>query len=256
MMAMATSSTTSSLQSLTSDFTPRLPGVNCPQRRHVSNGVFKPTTRTSHPVACSAGNGDATLSSTATNHMGRRTLLSAAFLLNAGWLWPASSLADPLAFPPRVGTPAPDFDLPTNTGSGRVKLSDYRGRWVVVYFYPKDFTGGCTLEAARFQRDLPEFEKRNAAVLGISVDSVDSHRDFCEKNRITFPLLADEGAKVSARYGSTIEFPGYGTLSDRHTFLIDPEGIVQRYWLLVSPARHSQEVLGELVDIQTYEAAN
>src|ERR671919_627681 len=100
---------------------------------------------------------------------------------------------------PEVGKPAPDFSLTTGDGS-QVSLKEYRGKWVVLYFYPKDFTSGCTLEAKNFQRDLQKYEQAGAVVLGVSVDSAQSHKDFCAKEGLNFKLLADPDATVSAQY--------------------------------------------------------
>ena len=97
---------------------------------------------------------------------------------------------------PTVGTPAPDFSLTTGDGS-QVSLKDYRGKWVVLYFYPKDFTSGCTMEARNFQRDLTKYEQAGAVVLGVSVDTAQSHKEFCTKEGLNFRLLADPDAKVS-----------------------------------------------------------
>jgi peroxiredoxin Q/BCP len=146
---------------------------------------------------------------------------------------------------PPVDRPAPEFTLPTNTGDGEVSLSDYRGKWVVLYFYPKDFTSGCTLEARRFQQDLPKYIDRNVQILGISADDVDSHAKFCDSEGLKFPLLADTEGKVSKAYGSWIGF-----VSMRHTFIVDPEGILREQFLGVRPAIHSAEVLARLDELQ------
>lgn len=146
---------------------------------------------------------------------------------------------------PPLNEPAPTFTLPTNTGDGNISLSDYRGKWVVLYFYPKDFTSGCTLEARRFQKDLPQYRERNAQILGVSVDDVDSHAEFCDSEGLTFPLLADTEGTVSKAYGSWL---GYASL--RHTYLIDSEGILREIFLGVQPAIHSTEVLARLDELQ------
>lgn len=145
---------------------------------------------------------------------------------------------------PPLGEPAPEFVLPTNTGEGEIALSDYRGQWVVVYFYPQDFTPGCTLEARRFQQDLPKYIARNVQILGISVDDVDSHREFCDSEGLKFPLLADVDGSVSKAYGSWL-----GSMSLRHTYLVDPQGILRETFLGVRPAIHSQEVLARLDEL-------
>jgi peroxiredoxin Q/BCP len=144
-----------------------------------------------------------------------------------------------------LGEPAPTFTLPTNGGDGDIALSDYLGQWVVLYFYPKDFTPGCTLEAQRFQRDLPKYQARHAQVLGVSADDVRSHVEFCDAEGLTFPLLADTDGAVSKAYGSWM-----APLSLRHTYLIDPEGILRERFLGVRPAIHSQEVLARLDELQ------
>lgn len=146
---------------------------------------------------------------------------------------------------PDLNAPAPEFTLPTNTGNGSVSLTDYRGKWVVLYFYPKDFTGGCTLEARRFQQDNPQYIAMNAQIMGVSADSVDSHAEFCESEGLKFPLLADTDGSVSKAYGSWM-----GYLSSRHTFIIDPEGVLKATFTGVNPAVHSGEVLARLRDLQ------
>src|SRR5450432_4597521 len=108
---------------------------------------------------------------------------------------------------PQVGQPAPAFSLPSAEG-GLVSLKDYKGKWVVLYFYPKDFTSGCTLEAHNFQGDLKKYEQLNAVILGVSVDTAASHKDFCAKEGLSFKLLSDPDAKVSAEYGSVMEYEG------------------------------------------------
>lgn len=147
---------------------------------------------------------------------------------------------------PPLNQAAPEFTLPTNTGNGTVSLADYRGKWVVVYFYPKDFTSGCTLEARRFQQDLPKYIAKNVQILGISADDVDSHAEFCESEGLKFPLLADTDGNVSKAYGSWMGF-----VSLRHTYIIDPEGILREQYLGVQPAIHSTEVLTRLNQLQS-----
>lgn len=147
---------------------------------------------------------------------------------------------------PTLNQPAPDFTLPTNTGSGKVSLSEYQGQWVVAYFYPKDFTSGCTLEARRFQQDLPAYSSRNTQIIGISADSVNSHAAFCDSEGLKFPLLADEQGSVSKAYGSWL-----GIMSLRHTFIIDPDGILRAIFTGVNPAAHSAEVLAKLDELQS-----
>ena len=150
---------------------------------------------------------------------------------------------------PPINQPAPNFILPTNTGDGEISLSDYRGKWIVLYFYPKDFTSGCTLEARRFQKDLPQYQTRNTQILGVSADDIDSHAEFCDSEGLKFPLLADTTGAVSKAYGSW-----FGFISARHTYLIDPEGILRDIFLDVRPAIHSQEVLARLDELESAES--
>ena len=146
---------------------------------------------------------------------------------------------------PPLNEAAPGFELPAQTGEGQVSLSNYLGHWVVLYFYPKDFTPGCTLEAQRFQRDLDLYQAIDTQILGVSADSADVHAEFCDSEQLTFPLLADEDGAVSQSYGSWL-----GGMSMRHTFIIDPEGTLRETFLKVSPAVHSEEVLGTLKQLQ------
>ena len=149
---------------------------------------------------------------------------------------------------PEVGTVAPAFNLTTNEGK-QVSLGDFKGKWVVLYFYPKDFTSGCTLEAHNFQRDLAKYEAANAVILGVSVDTAESHKDFCAKEGLNFKLLSDSDAKVSDQYGSTMEYNG-AKLSARNTFIIDPHGKIAKVFEKVKPAGHSDEVLAALASLQ------
>src|ERR1700684_3164050 len=125
--------------------------------------------------------------------------------------------------PPMTGTAAPDFTLNSQEGTP-VNLHDYRGKWVVLYFYPKDFTSGCTTEAHNFQRDLAQYEAKGAVIIGVSVDSADSHQKFCTKEGLNFKLLADTEHKVSEEYGSIMNFWGK-KLSARHTFGLNTQGV-------------------------------
>ena len=149
---------------------------------------------------------------------------------------------------PATGTAAPDFSLATGDGS-QVSLKDYRGKWVVLYFYPKDFTSGCTLEAKNFQRDLKKYEQTGAVVLGVSVDTAQSHKDFCAKEGLNFKLLADPDAKVSGEYGSTMEYQG-AKMAARNTFIINPKGEIAKVYTGVKPADHSDQVLKDLAQMQ------
>jgi peroxiredoxin Q/BCP len=145
---------------------------------------------------------------------------------------------------PCEGSDAPDFTLPSQEGSS-VSLKDYRGKWVVLYFYPKDQTPGCSREAHNFQVDQPKYAERNAVVLGVSLDSVDSHKKFCAKEGLNFKLLADTDHKVTDSYGSLTNL-GLVKFAARHSFLIDPSGKVAKAYTSVDPVKHSAEVLAEL----------
>lgn len=151
---------------------------------------------------------------------------------------------------PAVGAPAPDFSLTTNEGKP-ASLKDFRGKWVVLYFYPKDFTGGCTLEAHNFQRDLAKYEQAHAVILGVSVDTADSHKSFCAKEGLAFKLLSDPDAKVSTEYGSVMEYQGH-KLAARNTFLVDPDGKIAKVFMGVKPDGHSEEVLAALGGLQKH----
>ena len=145
---------------------------------------------------------------------------------------------------PAVGQEAPTFTLPSQDGTP-VSLEQYRGKWVVLYFYPKDMTTGCTIEAHKFQDALPQFDAKNAVVLGVSVDTVDSHKQFCTKDSLTFHLLADPDHKVVSAYGSLGAF-GPMTIASRNTFLIDPQGKIAKEWVKVTPANAASDVLAAL----------
>jgi len=145
---------------------------------------------------------------------------------------------------PQVGQQAPEFTLPSQKGTD-ISLNQYRGKWVVLYFYPKDMTSGCTLEAHNFEQDLSRYQAANAVVLGVSVDSIKSHKEFCAKDSLTFTLLSDTDKKVVAEYGSLGNYMGF-KIANRNTFLINPEGKIVKVWTKVDPAHHSQEVLAAL----------
>jgi peroxiredoxin Q/BCP len=150
---------------------------------------------------------------------------------------------------PAAGAAAPTFKLVTNEGK-EASLADFKGKWVVLYFYPKDFTGGCTLEAHNFQRDLAKYDQANAVILGVSVDTAESHKSFCAKEGLNFKLLSDTDAKVSEQYGSVMDYNGM-KLSARNTFIIDPQGKIAKVFVKVNPASHSEEVLAALATLQT-----
>jgi thioredoxin-dependent peroxiredoxin len=161
-----------------------------------------------------------------------------ALLTVAGSIWASDDSV------PQAGQPAPDFTLPSQDGSP-VRLSNLRGKWVVLYFYPKDATAGCTIEAHNFQRDLAQYEQRHAVIVGFSVDSTNSHQEFCAKQGLTFKLLADTEKKVSAEYGSLRNLLVV-KIAARNTFLIDPSGKIAKVWTGVDPSKHSAEVLAAL----------
>ncbi len=150
--------------------------------------------------------------------------------------------------PPSEGSAAPEFTLPSQEGMP-VSLKDYRGQWVILYFYPKDQTPGCSREAHNFQVDQPKYAERKAVVLGVSVDSVDSHKKFCTKEGLNFKLLADTDHKVTDSYGSLTNL-GLVKFAARHTFLIDPAGKIAKVYTSVDPSKHSDEVLTELAQLQ------
>ncbi len=144
-----------------------------------------------------------------------------------------------------VGDKAPDFTLPTD-GGGKLSLKDLKGKTVVLYFYPKDDTSGCTAEACAFRNSLPDFTKVRAAVVGISRDSVASHDTFKAKYKLPFPLASDEDGKMCAAYGTWVEKSMYGRKYmgiERATFLIDGKGVVRGMWRKVKIPGHAEEVL-------------
>lgn len=147
-----------------------------------------------------------------------------------------------------AGSEAPDFTLPSDN-AGDVTLSDYRGRKVVLYFYPKDDTSGCTRQACDLRDNLPRLDALDAVVLGVSPDPVESHAKFREKHGLNFPLLADEDHQVSEAYGVWKEKSMYGNTYmgiERSTFLIDEEGMVQEAWRRVRPKGHADKVVKAL----------
>ena len=148
-----------------------------------------------------------------------------------------------------TGSTVPDFDLPGSSQSepdrNRWSSGDLRGRWLAVYFYPRDFTGGCTIEARGFESLHAEFLQAGAEVIGISADSVDEHESFCESEGLSFPLLSDPDGTVSKAYGSWM-----APYSLRHSFLIDPDGVLRERWVAVRPNGHAREVLDSLTTLQ------
>src|SRR5215475_6461048 len=169
----------------------------------------------------------------------RRNDMKFGYVLTLVFVALSSLAADAPMTAPSEGAAAPAFTLSSQDGAA-VSLDQFHGKWVVLYFYPRDFTSGCTLEAHNFQRDLDKYTQRNAAIVGVSVDTVDSHKGFCTKESLNFKLLADTEHKVSSEYGSLGDYNGtaYAT---RNTFLIDPHGVIRKVYLKVKPAGHSDE---------------
>tara|TARA_Y100001968_G_C19214648_1_gene646541 strand:- start:140 stop:670 length:531 start_codon:yes stop_codon:yes gene_type:complete len=150
---------------------------------------------------------------------------------------------------PKVGEQSPPFILPGSNNTDKIKenwsLNDFRGTWLIVYFYPRDFTNGCTIEARNFNKLLPYFAENNAKIVGISADTVLDHNSFCTSEELDFPLLSDISGDTSKRYGSW-EKP----FSARNTFLIDPSGVIRYKWISVRPYKHGNEVLSTLITLQ------
>lgn len=146
---------------------------------------------------------------------------------------------------PKLGTKAPDFNLP-NANGGMLSLTKLQGSWVVLYFYPKDDTPGCTKEACSFRDDMHKLEKLNAKVIGVSVDDGKSHADFAKKYSLPFPLLTDADGSVAKKYGALTNL-GVTKLAKRYTFLIDPDGVLRKTYLSVDTSKHSQQIIDDLV---------
>lgn len=152
-----------------------------------------------------------------------------------------------LAGAPAPGSEAPDFRLQDQNGEWH-SLSDYRGQWVVLYFYPKDDTPGCTTEACNFRDDIFKFRKMGVQVLGVSLDDVVSHKEFAEKYHLPFPLLADTGHEAAKAYDVLSNYLGF-KIASRETFVIDPQGRVARHYADVDPETHSAELLADLAEL-------
>jgi peroxiredoxin Q/BCP len=144
-----------------------------------------------------------------------------------------------------VGATAPNFTLPSQEDK-LISLSEFKGKWVVLYFYPKDQTQGCTIEAHNFQRDLDKYHALNAVVLGVSLDTVANHKAWCAKDTFNFKMLADPDHKVVDMYGVPVKGMGPIKFANRETFLISPDGKVVKVWPKVDPNVHSTEVLAEI----------
>ena len=148
---------------------------------------------------------------------------------------------------PAVGSPAPEFELPDQTGQLH-SLEDYRDQWVVLYFYPKDETPGCTTEACEFRDNIFAYRDLNAQILGVSLDDVDSHKAFAENHDLPFPILADSDGDAASAYGVKTRMFGM-TVAKRQTFVIAPNGIIAKHYQEVSPEKHSAEVLADLAEL-------
>jgi len=150
---------------------------------------------------------------------------------------------------PSTGAKAPPFELPNTTGTTTTLESLTNAKkWTVLYFYPGAFTSGCTLEARGFQRDLPSYQNLNAQIVGVSVDSIEKNAQFCTEEKLDFYMLSDVGGKVSKLYGSALSIPGFGTFSNRQTYLLDPRGNLRFVFTDVEShvPRHSAEVLEKI----------
>ncbi|OYY93583.1 MAG: hypothetical protein B7Y41_11455 [Hydrogenophilales bacterium 28-61-23] len=146
--------------------------------------------------------------------------------------------------PPAIGSAAPDFDL-YDAARGRHRLADYRGRWLVLYFYPRDETPTCTAEACNLRDGYAEFQARAVALLGVSLDDAASHAKFAQRHRLPFPLLVDPNAAVACAYGSLWDF-GIFRFAKRHTFVIDPDGRIAKVYREIVADHHAQEILADL----------
>lgn len=167
-------------------------------------------------------------------------------LCMAAWL---TGVTPASAAPPVLGSPAPAFKLQDQAGKWH-ELKDYQGKWVALYFYPKDQTPGCTTEACDFRDNVFAFREAGAVILGISVDTVESHRKFAEKHGLPFPILADASKDTARRYGVLKSFIGGMELARRETFLIDPTGRIVKRYVDVEPKGHSAQVLNDIKDLQ------
>ena len=150
---------------------------------------------------------------------------------------------------PTLGSPAPEFKLQDQNGKWHT-LADFRGKWLALYFYPKDQTPGCTTQACEFRDNIFAFRDAGAAIVGVSVDDVESHKKFSEKHGLPFPILADPTKETAKKYGVLKSYLGTMELAKRDTFLIDPEGRIVKRYVDVDPKGHSQIVLKDIKDLQ------
>jgi peroxiredoxin Q/BCP len=155
---------------------------------------------------------------------------------------------------PEAGAMAPAFKLQDQNGRWHT-LEEYRGQWVVLYFYPKDETPGCTTQACELRDNIFAFRKIGATILGISVDDVASHKEFAEKHSLPFTILADSTKQTAKEYGVLVKMMGVFELAQRDTFIIDPQGRIAKHWAKVDPKGHSELVLKELGALQAKAAA-
>ena len=159
----------------------------------------------------------------------------------AFYLFRVNVMAAPIL---KVGDDAPTFTLPDSLGN-QVSLNDYKGKWVVLYFYPKDDTPGCTTEACHFRDDFKSLEAIGAKVIGVSIDDSFSHKKFAEKYNLPFPLLSDASGEVASRYGALNNFLVI-KLAKRYTYLINSQGKIAKIYLSVDTSKHSQEIIDDL----------
>ena len=176
-------------------------------------------------------------------------LASIALALVAG-----RSHAEDAGTTPKVGRPAPAFKLQDQAGKWH-QLSDYKGKWVALYFYPKDDTPGCTTQACSFRDNIFAFNKEGAVILGVSVDDVSSHKEFAAKHELPFTLLADADKSVAKRYGVLKTYMGIMEMARRDTFIIDPQGRVAKHYESVKPEGHSAVVLADIKALKAKSAS-
>jgi peroxiredoxin Q/BCP len=163
----------------------------------------------------------------------------------AGFLWYRHSQAGDML---QAGQAAPAFNLADQNGKSHA-LADYQGKWLILYFYPKDDTPGCTKEACSFRDDIAKLHKLGAEVVGVSLDSAESHAKFAEKYGLPFPLLADETGAVTDQYGALQDL-GVAKFAKRYTYLIDPEGKIRKVYEKVNPSKHAGEIIADLQQLQ------
>ncbi|WP_297449496.1 peroxiredoxin [Ferrovum sp.] len=166
-------------------------------------------------------------------------------LILAMWVMRSASASEL----PTVGQKAPEFSVMDQNGKLQ-KLSDYQGKWLVLYFYPKDETPGCTTEACAYRDDIHNIQNLGAAVVGVSIDDASSHAEFADKHHLPFPLLADKEGTVAKSYGSERTLLGY-KLARRNTFIIDPTGRIAKVYVNVDAEANPREVIADLHRLQS-----